>query len=62
MEGVAKLALRSTWRVGVKNTYLDPFALFLGEHAFYDHFRLNGYTGKALEPKPYRTVELALRL
>lgn len=45
-----------------EETHPNPLALCLGEHALYDHLRLNRDTRQALETEPNGTVELALRL
>lgn len=33
-------------------TNLQPLFFFLDEHAFFDHLRLDGHTGKSLKAQP----------
>lgn len=44
------------------SAYLQPFLLFLSQHAILDHFGLDGYTGETFESQPYVAVEFALGL
>lgn len=52
------IVMREKW----KETHPKPFTLFLGEHALYNHLRLDRDTRQALKAKPNGSVKLALRL